>query len=270
MRKAVVKHVVKKQQDGEEPAHATCGGTVEFLKTLSKSTEKCIDSVTLLPSQYPACSLINIKLVESLASRMTSTYILLEGEAKIYKNKKSDCRGDNAYFLMIKPTAASPMMYQLLECVYGNIRDGKRVPPSLCGINVAELEEKTLNKGCIFVNKLSGAVVEYKINGGKSKVRLIDEELESLAKRDKQISKTILVPIVFYRNSSTSKITFALKKLIIERDFSANVVDVDGKNEKISMVESTEEDLSRGLGVMELDDCIVEEEEEVESSLFNV
>ncbi|ABI99208.1 DNA-binding phosphoprotein [Deerpox virus W-848-83] len=272
MRKAVAQKPVKKETTNNEESNLnTCNGIIEFMKSISKSTEKCIENVMLSASQYPSCSSITINLVESLASKLTSTYISLEGESKIYKNKKSDCRSMDPYFLKIRLTAASPIMYQLLECIYGNIRDGKKIPASLSNISsIQDLEEKTLNKGSLYINKMNGALVEYKVPGGKSIVQSVTEELENLSKRDKQISKIIVAPIVFYRSGNSVKVTFALKKIIIARDFSATVIDIDGKSEKVSMAETCEEDIARGLGLVDIvnDECI--EEDETDSSLFNV
>ncbi|AAL69780.1 SPV041 putative DNA-binding phosphoprotein [Swinepox virus] len=247
----------------------TCSEVVEYLKSLSKSNEKCIENVILTPSQYPSCSSITINLTDYLSSKMTSTYIALEGESKIYKNKKNESRSLDQYFLKIRLTAASPIMYQLLDCIYSNIRDNKHIPPSLSNISISDLEEKTLNKGCLFINKMGGAIIEYKIPGSKSITKSISEELENLTKRDKQISKIIVIPIVCYRNANSIKVTFALKKFIIDKEFSTNVIDVDGKHEKMSMNETCEEDVARGLGIIDLEDeCI--EEDDVDTSLFNV
>ncbi|QHR82584.1 DNA binding phosphoprotein [Brazilian porcupinepox virus 1] len=232
----------------------TCTGVVEYLKSISRSSEKYIDNVVLIQSQYPACSSIIINLVESLSSKMTSTYISIEGEGKFYKNKKTDVRLNDPYFLKIKPTAVSPLFYQLLENIYNNIRDGKRIPSSLQNINISDIEEKTLNKGSLYINKLGSAIVEYLSVNGKSTLQSISDELENLSKRDKQIVKIIVVPIIFYKSGNVVKVTFALKKLILDRNFSANVIDIDGTTERICMAENHEEDVSRGLGILEIAD----------------
>ncbi|AAR07401.1 45L [Yaba monkey tumor virus] len=264
MRKSTPKTAKK---DEENKDYNTCSGIVEYTKSLSKSTERCIESVTLTSSQYPSCSNIIINLVSSLASKMTSTYVAIEGEAKIYKNKKCESKLD-PYFLKIKPTAASPMLYQLLENIYGNIRDNKKIPSCLCNLSVENIEEKTFNKECIYINKMSGAIIEYTVQGGRSTVQSIFDEMEKLSKRDRQMAKVIIVPIVFYRNGNLTKITFALKKLIIERDFSANVININGKTERVSMAETSEEEIGRGLGITEdIDDAI---DDDAESTLFNV
>ncbi|AAK85006.1 putative DNA-binding phosphoprotein [Lumpy skin disease virus] len=276
MRKSIQKSVVVKKEtpgmstQSDEKKYSKCHEVIEYLKTLSKSKEKCVESVILSQSQYPSCSSIMINLTEALSSKMTSTYIAVEGEAKIYKNKK-DVKLGEQYFLKIKLSATSPILYQLLENIYTNIKEGKKVPPSLVNISINDLDEKTLNKGCLYINKMNGAIIEYKVPGNRSIVQSMIEELESLSKRDKQMAKAIIVPIVLYKNSETIKVTFALKKLIMERDFSANIVDVDGKSEKFSMAEVSEEDSVRGLGVIELEDeCLEEDDNNPTSTLFNV
>ncbi|ABQ43520.1 ssDNA-binding phosphoprotein [Tanapox virus] len=266
MRKSIPNKMVKKDEESKD--YNTCSSVIEYTKSLSKSTEKCIESVTLSSSQYPSCSTIIINLVNSLASKMTSTYIAIEGEAKIYKNKKCESKSD-PYFLKVKPTAASPMLYQLLDNIYSNIRDNKKIPSSLCNLSVGNIEEKTFNKECIYINKMNGAIIEYTVQGGKSTVQSIADEMEKLSKRDRQIAKVIIVPIVFYRNGNSTKVTFALKKLIIERDFSANVININGKSERVSMAETSEEEIGKGLGIIEdVDDEATDDE--AESTLFNV
>ncbi|WAH71007.1 ssDNA-binding phosphoprotein [Eptesipox virus] len=270
MRKHVVQKPavssVNKKTDNENKTN-TCASVIEFTKSLCKSTNKYIDSVTLIASQYPTCSNINIKLTNDLSSRMTSTFIVVEGETKIYK-KKNDAKSD-PFFVRIKPNAMSPLMYQMLEHIYSNIREGVRVPPNLANLQISEFVEKTFVGDYMYINKLGGAVVEYTSPGSKSITMSITDELEQLSKRDRQMARIIITPIVFYKNGLDVKVTFALKKLIIEREFSANVIDVDGSSGKVSMSESGEEDIVRGLGLMDTCDDVCDEDN-VETSLFNV
>ncbi|APG58258.1 protein I3 [BeAn 58058 virus] len=267
MRKSIVNKTsvnIKQDNKNDEKKLNTCLGVVEHLKAISKSTEKCIENVMLIQSQYPTCSTIVINLVDALNNKMTSTYISIEGEGKFYKNKKIDIRSGDPYFLNIKPNAASPLLYQLLENIYINIRDNKRIPHSLQNINIDDIEEKTLNKGSIYINKLAGAVVEYININGKSTILSVNDELDNLTKRDKQIMKLIVVPIIFYKNGNTAKVTFGLKKLIIDKNFSANIINVDGTTERVCMTDNFEDDI-RGLGIMEKDD---DAEDDDTQSLF--
>ncbi|QDJ95017.1 ssDNA-binding phosphoprotein [Hypsugopox virus] len=269
MRKSVMQKSVVKKSDNDNKTN-TCTSVIEYAKSLCKNTNKYIDSVTLLSSQYPACSNINIKLIPELSSKMTSTFIVIEGETKIYKNTKKDGKPD-PYCLRIKPNAISPLLYQLLEHIYSNIRDGVRVPPNLANLQISDFTEKTFTGDSMYINKLNGAVVEYTSYCSKSITSAISNELEHLSTRDNQMAKIIVTPIVFYKNGTDVKVTFALKKLTIEREFSANVIDIDGSNGKVSMSETNEEDIVRGMGLMEVcdNDCNGNENDS-ETTLFNV
>ncbi|AOP31761.1 ssdna-binding phosphoprotein [Volepox virus] len=246
----------------------TCMGVIEYAKSISKSNAKCIEYVTLNSSQYANCSSISIKLTDSLASQMTSTFIMMEGETKLYKNKSKQDRGD-AYFLKIKVTAASPMLYQLLEAVYGNIKRKERIPHSLQSLSVETIIERTFKDESIFINKLNGAMVEYISAGEPSILKSIEGELESLSKRERQLAKVIITPIVFYRSGTETKITFALKKLIIDREVVANVIGLSGDSERVSMTEHVEEDFARNLGLVDIDDEY-DEDDNKEKPIFNV
>ncbi|AGY97327.1 CPXV082 protein [Cowpox virus] len=246
----------------------TCAGVIEYAKSISKSNAKCIEYVTLNASQYANCSSISIKLTDSLSSQMTSTFIMLEGETKLYKNKSKQDRSDG-YFLKIKVTAASPMLYQLLEAVYGNIKHKERIPNSLHSLSVETITEKTFKDESIFINKLNGAMVEYVSTGESSILRSIEGELEALSKRERQLAKAIITPVVFYRSGTETKITFALKKLIIDREVVANVIGLSGDSERVSMTENVEEDLARNLGLVDIDDEY-DEDSDKEKPIFNV
>ncbi len=229
--------------------------------------------MTLIPSQYPSCFNINVTLTDELSSRLTSSLIVIEGEAKLFKNKnKTDVYGKrdgDAYFFKIRPVATSPMFYQLMECIYSNIRDKVRIPQSLQNLNVENLEEKTLKDNCIYINKMSSAVVEYTSLGEASVTYSLSKEMDRLSSRDKQMVKAIISPVVFYRSGNESKITFSLRKITMEKEFKANVIDINGKAERVLMSESNEEDVGRGLGIVETE-TEDEEIEQEQETLFNI
>nr|WGO62674.1 ssDNA-binding phosphoprotein [Wadden Sea poxvirus] len=269
MRKSIQNRNVKKIIDNDSLPKNTCDEVIEYTKSISKSKEQCIESVTLTASQYPSCSSITIKLVDKLSTKLTSTFIVVEGEAKMFKNKKCENSKQDPYFLKVKLIAASPILYQLLESIYYNIRNCVRIPPSLNNISVDDLIEKTLNDGCLFINKMHGAIVEYTIPSGKPIVQLITNDIEQLCKRDKQMAKLVITPIVFYRNGNDVKVTFALKKAIIERDFSANVISITGNCERMYITDNIEDDVVKGLGILDANEEH-DDDNESESSLFNV
>ncbi|AST09465.1 ssDNA-binding phosphoprotein [NY_014 poxvirus] len=259
MSKVVKKRDVKCVSSSSSDDSQTCASVIEFAKSISKSDIKCINYVVLNPSQYPSCSTISINLVDSLSDKMTSSYIMIEGESKIYKTKGKD----DDYFLKVKVTASSPMLYQLLEAIYTNIRDKERIPNSLNNLSVDNITEKTFKDGCIYINRIEGAVVEYVSNTSQIIVKSIDRvELESLSKREKQLARLVITPIVFYRAGSETKVTFALKKIIMERDIVAKVITISGDCERVSMTENTDEDIVRNLGIMNTEEEEDEEEDD--------
>ncbi|ANS71134.1 ssdna-binding phosphoprotein [Pteropox virus] len=270
--KAAAASAVKTNKKVNEKRDMTPADVVCFAKSISKSTTKCIDYVTLTQSQYPSCSNINITLTEELSAKLTSPLIMIEGDGKIYKNKSNDnFRQQNCgFFLRIRPKSASPLLYQLLEHIYTNIDQNVRIPPSLSTLQVTNIVEKTIKEDFIYVNKLSGAIVEYTSSSSceRSRQKCILDELESLALRDPQIIKVLLVPLVVYRTGNETKITFALKKIMVEKDCSITVLDINGESAKIKMSaedEEDEEDCVRKLCVVE--DVNVEEDDD---DSFNV
>ncbi|WZD65376.1 DNA binding phosphoprotein [Bovine papular stomatitis virus] len=251
-----------------------CIEAVEFARSLSTSHTKAIDSVTLTPSQYPSCSNINVTLVESLASRLVAPLIMLKGEFKIHASKKTDMQRqgpDSGFFVRIKPVSASQMLYQLLEGIYTNILEGTRVPHSLRSFNVESSTDATFKNGCIYINRMSGALVEFTNDDGTPPyICPIMREIEALATRDAQMATIILSPIVLYRSGSEAKVTFALKKVTMSRECTLTVLGLDGESTSVKMSETpavfNEEQEVRGLGVV---DPATFEEEDAESP-FNI
>ncbi|AUL80483.1 DNA-binding phosphoprotein [Vaccinia virus] len=80
------------------------------------------------------------------------------------------------------------MLYQLLETVYGNIKHKERITNSLHGLPVEPITEKTFKDESIFINKLNGAMVKYVSTGESSILRSVEDELESLSKRERQLA----------------------------------------------------------------------------------
>ncbi|WZD65897.1 putative DNA binding phosphoprotein [Bovine papular stomatitis virus] len=251
-----------------------CIEAVEFARSLSTSQTKAIESVTLTPSQYPSCSNISVTLVESLASRLVAPLVMLKGEFKIHASKKTDMQRqgpDSGFFARIKPVSASQMLYQLLEGIYTNILEGTRVPHSLRSFNVETSTDATFKSGCIYINRLSGALVEFTHDdGAPSQICPIMREIEALASRDAQMATAILSPIVLYRAGCEAKVTFALKKVTMPRECTLTVLGLDGESTSVKMSETPaafgEEQEVRGLGVV---DPATLEEEDAESP-FNI
>ncbi|QHG62605.1 DNA-binding phosphoprotein [Cetacean poxvirus 1] len=274
MRKSVSKkQTIQHQNDNNNNDRITCQKAIEFLKLLSRTTQKCIEQVSLTPTQYPFSFNISIKLVSELINSFTSTLILIEGEAKLYKNKSKAMESFNkretcndAYFLKIKLLSASPMFYQLLECIYSNIRDNKRIPNSLSNLTIEDLEEKTLKDGYLFINRMTGAIIEYKSECEQSIIKPIDKEFGNLLIRDKQVATVILSPVVFYRNGTDTKVTFALRKFTISKECNIKVIGVSGESENVTMNDGNDEDVSKGLGLI----CDPDDGEDASDALFNI
>ncbi|QGN68047.1 ssDNA-binding phosphoprotein [Equine molluscum contagiosum-like virus] len=260
---------------GNENVRHTCSSVVEFARSLSPNKMRMIDRVTLVQSQYPSCANINIKLVEDLSSKLVSPLIALEGEAKVFKNKAKTIeafnkQGTDAYFLRVRPSVMSPMMYQLLEHIYTNLRSGNGVPPNMSVVDVDTFEERTFKSGYIYINKLSGAMVEYTSADEPARVAPMLRELDALAAREAQMAKLVVAPVVLYRGSCEVKVTFALKRVSVEKTFHATVIDATGNQVRLIMSESADDDERlRELGLVES----AEEEDEEEAGpdpIFNV
>ncbi|AWU47090.1 ssDNA-binding phosphoprotein [Sea otter poxvirus] len=233
----------KNHTDGERTRNISPPDIISITRSLSKTTTKCISSVALTPTQYPNCFNINIALVDELATKLTSSLIMIEGEGKLYKNKSSDnFRQPNScgYFLRIKPKSSNPLLYQLLEHIYSNLDKNVRVPPSLSGLQVSTLVEKTIKDDYLYVNKIVGAILEYVSVGEKNRQRNLMDDIELLSLRDPQVMTVLLTPLVFYKSGSECKVTFALKKLTVTKECAINVLDLEGVETKIRM--STDDD----------------------------
>lgn len=258
---------------GRESVRHTCESVVQFCRVLSKSTRKLLDSVTLVPSQYSGCAGVHLTLVESLASKMVAPLIAIEGEARVFKNKPKTAdaygkSGTDVFFLRVRPCAASPMLYQMLEQIYASIREGTSVPPNMHIPALDNMEERTFKDGMLYINKLSSAMVEFTSESAPPRIMPITQELEMLATREAQSAKVVVAPVVVYRNSSEIKVTFALKRLSLPSIVRTVVVDADGDEVTLVMNEDADDDAKlHGLG-------LVEEEEDEDTlpsdSLFNV
>ncbi|AKU76653.1 DNA-binding phosphoprotein [Orf virus] len=270
MKRAVSKTTVASnrappQQEDVAPARRfgenqamSCADAINFAKSLSSSQTKAIDAVTLTPSQYPSCSNINVCLVESLASKLVSPLIVVKGEFKIYMSKKTDMQrqNDSGYFARFKPVSASPLLYQLLEKIYDNIKTGTRVPPSLRNFNTETAIDNTFKSGCMYLNRLTGALLEFTgDDDAQSQICPLMREIENLATRDAQMATLILAPVVFYRSGGEGKVTFAVKKITMPRECSLTVLGLEGEQTCVRMSETqptfTEEQDVRGLGVVD-------------------
>nr|WQH57888.1 MAG: MC046L [Molluscum contagiosum virus] len=259
----------------EAPSRLTPVSVVEFARSLSPSSAKLIEHVTLTQSQYPSCANIHITLVEALASKMVSPLIVVEGESKVFRNKAKAAeafnkKGADAFFLRVRPSIASPMLYQLLECVYTNLRGGTRAPASMCLSTLDTMEERTFKNGFLYINKLQAGIVEYTGSDCAPRVVAMLRELETLAAREPQMAKVVLAPIVLYRGSGEYKVTFALKRISMESMVHATVVDASGEHVRLVMTESADDDERlAALGVM---DTALELEDELadQDPLFNV
>nr|AIZ05278.1 DNA-binding phosphoprotein [Orf virus] len=269
MKRAVSKTTVASnrapQQEDAAPARRfgenqamSCADAINFAKSLSSSQTKAIDAVTLTPSQYPSCSNINVCLVESLASKLVSPLIVVKGEFKIYMSKKTDMQrqNDSGYFARFKPVSASPLLYQLLEKIYDNIKTGTRVPPSLRNFNTETAIDNTFRSGCLYLNRLTGALLEFTgDDDAQSQICPLMREIENLATRDAQMATLILAPVVFYRSGGEGKVTFAVKKITMPRECSLTVLGLEGEQTCVRMSETqptfTEEQDVRGLGVVD-------------------
>ncbi|ASC55605.1 putative DNA-binding phosphoprotein-like protein [Seal parapoxvirus] len=237
----------------------TCTEAVDFARSLATSHARAIESVTLTPSQYPSCSNINVTLVDSLASRLVAPLIMVKGEFKVHTSKKTEMQrqsSDAGFFARVKLVSASQMLYQLLEAVYSNIREGVRVPPSLRTLNVDTSTDNTFKSGCIYLNRISGALVELTTDDGMPPlISPLMRDIESLTSRNAQMATLILSPVVLYRSGNESKITFALKKVTMTRECSLNVLGLDGESTSVTMSETPacfgEEQEVRGLGLVE-------------------
>ncbi|ADC53802.1 DNA-binding phosphoprotein [Pseudocowpox virus] len=242
---------------GENQA-LSCADAVSFAKSLSSSQTKAIEAVTLTPSQYPSCSNINVSLVENLASRLVSPLIVLKGEFKIHQSKKTDMQrqNDSGYFARLKIVSASPLLYQLLESIYNNIKTGNRIPQSLRNFNTDNSIDNTFKAGCLYINRISGSLIEFTTDDDTpSRICPLMREIETLVSRDAQMATVIVSPVVFYRSGGEGKVTFALKKVTISRECSLTVLGLDGEQTSVRMSETpttfTEEQDVRGLGVVD-------------------
>nr|AHA56666.1 putative DNA binding phosphoprotein [Pseudocowpox virus] len=242
---------------GENQA-MSCADAINFAKSLSSSQTKAIETVTLTPSQYPSCSNINVGLVESLASKLVSPLIVVKGEFKIYVSKKSDMQrqNDSGYFARLKPVSASPLLYQLLDGIYTNIKTGTRIPQSLRSFNPDNSIDNTFKSGCMYLNRLTGALLEFTgDDDAQSQICPLMREIENLATRDAQMATLILAPVVFYRSGGEGKVTFAVKKITMPRECSLTVLGLEGEQTCVRMSETqptfTEEQDVRGLGVVD-------------------
>nr|UWI48231.1 DNA-binding phosphoprotein [Pseudocowpox virus] len=242
---------------GENQA-MSCADAVNFAKSLSSSQTKAIETVTLTPSQYPSCSNINVGLVESLASKLVSPLIVVKGEFKIHLSKKTDMQrqNDSGYFARLKPVSASPLLYQLLDGIYTNIKNGTRIPQSLRNFNTDTSIDNTFKSGCMYLNRLTGALLEFTgEDDTQSHICPLMREIENLATRDAQMATLILAPVVFYRSGGEGKVTFAVKKITMPRECSLTVLGLEGEQTRVRMSETqptfTEEQDVRGLGVVD-------------------
>ncbi|WGD01204.1 DNA binding phosphoprotein [Orf virus] len=269
MKRAVSKTAVASnrapQQEDAAPARRfgenqamSCTDAINFAKSLSSSQTKVIEAVTLTPSQYPSCSNINVCLVESLASKLVSPLIVVKGEFKIYMSKKTDMQrqNDSGYFARFKPVSASPLLYQLLENIYSNIKTGTRVPPSLRNFNTETAIDNTFKSGCLYLNRLTGALLEFTSDDdAQPQICPLMREIDNLATRDAQMATLILAPVVFYRSGGEGKVTFAVKKITMPRECSLTVLGLEGEQTCVRMSETqttfTEEQDVRGLGVVD-------------------
>ncbi|AIZ77283.1 putative DNA-binding phosphoprotein [Parapoxvirus red deer/HL953] len=237
----------------------SCTEAVEFAKSLAASQTKAVESVTLTPSQYPSCSNINVCLVDSLASRLVSPLIMVKGEFKIHANKKTDMQrnsSDSGFFARVKMVSASQMLGQMLEAIYQNIRAGTRIPQSLRSFNVENSTDNTFKNGCMYINRMNGALVEFTSDDGTpSHTCPLMREIESLSMRDAQMATLILAPVVFYRSGGEAKVTFALKKVTMTRECSLTVLGLDGESTVVGMSETpaafSDDQEVRGLGLVD-------------------
>ncbi|CCD83221.1 single-stranded DNA binding protein [Squirrelpox virus] len=263
-------------QAGDKVRH-NCTSVVEHARSISKSNEKCVECVTLTQSQFPSCSNINVTLVPRLAQNLISPLIIVEGETKVFRNKSGDAfnkRGggdEPSYFIRSRLTSASPMLYQLLEAVYSNIRARIRIPQTLANLDVDAMEERTLRDGFLYLNKMQSAMLELTEAAGPARVMPLQPCLEALTTRDVQMARLVLAPTVLYRSAGDLKISFTLKKLIMARECSVKVVGLDGENVDMVMSDTRDEDVGRGLGVIGAtgDDAAGDEEGD-EVALFNL
>lgn len=235
----------------------SCREAVELARSLAASSAKAVECVTLTPSQYPSCSNIVVTLVDALAAKLVAPLVMVKGDFKLYQNKKSDMQrqgNDSGFFVRIKPVCASQLLYQMMEAIYSNIKSGVRCPPSLRTFNVDTGVDNTFKSGYLYVNRISGALVEYTGEDGRSAVSSMAREMDSLVTRDAQMATVILSPVVFYRSGCEAKITFALKKVSLPRECSLTVLGLDGESTTVGMSETGavfgEEQEVRGLGVV--------------------
>ncbi|QRY18919.1 ORF-49 [Teiidae poxvirus 1] len=239
------------RRNANEESRYTCKQAIEYAKALCTNNTKMVHSVKLIPSQYKSCNTMNLVLEREYKAQSISPFILIEGDTKIYKTKNDNYSREECYFLKIRPTRISPLLYQAMEFIY-------------CELNYLEpdnpIDEKTFRDGFIYINgnKMTSAVIEYtKSNGEVICRKPLSGELETLSRKDPQKATLILLASIFYDNSSMCKISFTLKKIIMEKVQRTTLVDAGG--EIITTITSEEEE-----------EETTHYEEEIEQPLFSV
>ncbi|ATI20989.1 ssDNA-binding phosphoprotein [Western grey kangaroopox virus] len=261
--------------DEDAPHHVPAAGSpvcrsIEYARAMCKSTETMVRSVTLVPSQFPGCMGINMILEPALKARMVSPLIMVEGEVKIYKSKMDAYNrgGGTSFFIKVRPKFASPMLYQLIENVYRCVAAMSRGPAALSPpVDIDTVEENTFKDGHIYINKYNLGLLEYTGGPDERSVTIpIADEIENLSKKESQIARVILTPVTFYRTSGACKVTFAIKKMSMERVCKTVVVGPSG--DLIEVVMTEDEESGRRLGLLDEDDELAQEQPQ--PTLFSV
>ncbi|ALA62437.1 DNA-binding phosphoprotein [Turkeypox virus] len=251
---------LQRRRCNDDSNRFTCKQAVEYAKALCTKDIKIVKSVKLSPSHYKSCSNILVVLEPEFKDKLITPFITADGEAKIYQNRNDSYNKEDSYFLKFRPTLISPILNQIMEHIY-------------TGLNYLDpdnpIEEKTFKDGHLYINgnKMLGGVVEY-MHGGRIVGRKpLSEDIEALSKKDPQLAKIVLVASVYYDNDTMCKISFSLKKLIMERICKTTLIDANG--EVISIVTSGDDDIVEfeDTEVVEYDNSFVEKQHAISKKI---
>ncbi|WCL40038.1 DNA-binding phosphoprotein [Pigeonpox virus] len=272
---------IQSKSSNNKASRFTCLDAVQYAKALCTKDTKIVKSVKLTPSHHNLCSNISVTLEPKYNEKLVSPFILVEGEGKIYQTRSDNFSREESFFLKIRPSVISPILHQMMECIYNDL--GYLDPENT-------MDEKTFKDGYIYINKnkMSSTIIEYTRNNKEVTGRkTLSSEVEQLSKKDPQMVKAVLVASIFFENAVMCKISFNLKKLIMEKVCRKTLIDTNG--EVISVVTSGDDDIEDESGEFEYEPdgvtgileerhdsnrrggCKIKETDECdERSLFNV